>query len=158
MATETRRAKRQHAGIAILDQLADLDVRSISPETAQTLLKLRFDEFHHERFNLLTAKAREASLTPSEQADLDEYIQTGGYPGDRAVQSPPGPQERWRGCSVTVLSHVQVDHRRFNNCETRVRHIFARSAFRSGSGGAAPPSPPHSPPLQAPLCLFSFLP
>ena len=106
MATETRRAKRQHAGIAILDQLADLDVRSISPETAQTLLKLRFDEFHHERFNLLTAKAREASLTPSEQADLDEYIQTGGYPGDRAVQSPPGPQERWRGCSVTV--HLPV--------------------------------------------------
>jgi len=76
MAAETRRAKRQHAGIAILDQLADLDVRSISPETAQTLLKLRFDEFHHERFNLLTAKAREASLTPSEQEDLDEYIQT----------------------------------------------------------------------------------
>jgi len=76
MATETRRAKRQHAGIAILDQLADLDVRSISPETAQTLLKLRFDEFHHERFNLLTAKAREASLTPSEQEDLDEYLQT----------------------------------------------------------------------------------
>ncbi|MGO8898716.1 MAG: hypothetical protein ACLQU5_10270 [Isosphaeraceae bacterium] len=76
MAAETRRAKRQHAGIAILDQLADLDVRSISPETAQTLLKLRFDEFHHERFNLLTAKAREASLTPAEQAELDEYIQT----------------------------------------------------------------------------------
>ena len=76
MATETRRVKRQHAGIAILDQLAELDVRSISPDTAQTLLKLRFDEFHHERFNLLTAKAREASLTPSEQEDLDEYIQT----------------------------------------------------------------------------------
>ena len=76
MAAETRRAKRQHAGIAILDQLADLDVRSISPETAQTLLKLRFDEFHQERFNLLTAKAREASLTPSEQEELDEYIQT----------------------------------------------------------------------------------
>jgi hypothetical protein len=76
MAAETRRAKRQHAGIAILDQLADLDVRSISPDTAQTLLKLRFDEYHHERFNLLTAKAREASLTPSEQEDLDEYIQT----------------------------------------------------------------------------------
>ncbi len=76
MATETGRAKRQHAGIAILDQLADLDVRSISPETAQTLLKLRFNEFHHERFNLLTAKAREAGLTPSEQEELDEYIQT----------------------------------------------------------------------------------
>jgi len=76
MAAETRRAKRQHAGIAILDQLADLDVRSISPETAQTLLKLRFDEFHHERFNLLTAKAREAGLTLSEQEELDEYIQT----------------------------------------------------------------------------------
>ncbi len=33
-------------------------------------------EFHHERFNLLTAKAREAGLTSSEQEDLDEYIQT----------------------------------------------------------------------------------
>ena len=76
MATETRRAKRQHAGIAILDQLADLDVRSISPDTAQTLLKLRFNEFHHERFHLLTAKAREAGLTLSEQEELDEYIQT----------------------------------------------------------------------------------
>jgi len=76
MATETGRVKRQHAGTAILDQLADLDVRSISPETAQTLLKLRFNEFHHERFNLLTAKAHEASLTPSEQEELDEYIQT----------------------------------------------------------------------------------
>jgi len=67
MATDTRRAKRQHAGTAILDQLADLDVRSISPDTAKTLLKLRFDEFHHERFNLLTAKAGEAGLTLSEQ-------------------------------------------------------------------------------------------
>jgi len=76
MATETRRAKRQHAGIAILDQLADLDVRSISPDTAQTLLKLGFDKSHHERFNLLTAKAREAGLTLLEQEDLDEYIQT----------------------------------------------------------------------------------
>jgi hypothetical protein len=76
MATETRRAKRQHAGIAILDQLADLDVRSISPETAQILLKLRFDEFHHERFNFLTAKARDAGLSLSEQEELDEYIQT----------------------------------------------------------------------------------
>ena len=76
MAPETGRVKRQHAGIAILDQLADLDVRSISPDTTQTLLKLRFDEFHHERFNVLTAKAREASLTPSEQEELDEYIQT----------------------------------------------------------------------------------
>ncbi len=76
MATETGRAKRQHAGTAILDQLADLDVRGISPETAQTLLMLRFDEFHHERFNVLSTRAREASLTPSEQEELDEYIET----------------------------------------------------------------------------------
>ena len=76
MATDTRKAKRKHAEIAILDQLASLDVRSISPDMAQTLLKLRFNEFHHERFNLLTAQTREASLTPSEQEELDEYIQT----------------------------------------------------------------------------------
>ncbi len=76
MASETGRAKRQHVGTAILDQLAALDVRSISPETAQTLLKLRFDEFHHERFNVLSTRAREAILTPSEQEELDEYIET----------------------------------------------------------------------------------
>jgi hypothetical protein len=40
------------------------------------LLKLRFNEFDHERFNILTTKAREASLTSSEQEELDEYIQT----------------------------------------------------------------------------------
>jgi hypothetical protein len=76
MPTETRSAKRQHAGVAILDQLADLDVREISPETAQTLLKLQFNDSHYKRFDLLTAKAREASLTLSEQEELDEYIQT----------------------------------------------------------------------------------
>ncbi len=43
---------------------------------------------------------------------------------------------------MTVLSHVQVNHRRFNTCETRVRHIFARSAFRSGSGGRLRLRPP----------------
>ena len=48
MAPETRRAQRQHAGIAILDQLADLDVRSISPDTVKTLLKFSIYEFHHE--------------------------------------------------------------------------------------------------------------
>ena len=76
MPAETRTAKRQHAGVAILDQLADLDVREISPETAQTLLKLQFNDSQYQQFDLLTAKAREASLTLSEQEELDEYIQT----------------------------------------------------------------------------------
>jgi hypothetical protein len=76
MATGTRRTKRRHAGTAILDQLAALEVRNISAETAQTLLKLGFDEFHLQRFETLAAKKREASLSPAEQDELDEYIQT----------------------------------------------------------------------------------
>jgi hypothetical protein len=76
MASRTRNLNRRHAGTAILDQLAKLDVVSISPETAHTLLKLCFDRFHRERFDALEAKNRDAGLSPAEEDELDEYIQT----------------------------------------------------------------------------------
>jgi hypothetical protein len=76
MATEAVTSKLGSAGAALLDQLAALTAHSISPETARILLELRFHGSHHERFNQLSTKAQEDSLSPSEQEELDDYIRT----------------------------------------------------------------------------------
>ena len=90
----------------------------------------------------MTAKAREASLTPSEQEDLDEYIQTADILAIVQSKARQAIKRRWRGCSVTVLSHVQVNHRRFNTCETPVRHIFAPPPSAPVRGGRLRLRPP----------------
>ncbi len=77
MATRTGPSKAQSVGTAVLEQLADLDFRSISPETARKLLEFRFDDFHQERVNALAEKARQGRLTAAEEDDLDEYIRVG---------------------------------------------------------------------------------
>jgi hypothetical protein len=77
MITKPGRSKPGPVGTAVLKQLADLDVQSISPETARKLLRFQFDDSHHERVRLLSEKARQGTLTPSEQDDLDEYIRVG---------------------------------------------------------------------------------
>ena len=74
MATETGTSKPAPVGTAVLGQLADLAVQSISPETARKLLRLRLDSSHHERVAVLSAKAREGTLTPAERDELDEYL------------------------------------------------------------------------------------
>ena len=76
MTTQAIPAKPGSAGAALLDQLAALTAHSISPETARILLQLRFHGSHHERFNQLSTKAQEGSLSPSEQDELDDYIRT----------------------------------------------------------------------------------
>ncbi len=53
MVTKTARTQPGPVGIAVLEQLAELDVQSISPETAQKLLSFQFDDSHHERVRLL---------------------------------------------------------------------------------------------------------
>jgi hypothetical protein len=74
MATKTGTSKPEPVGTAILEQLADIDVRSLSPETARKLLELRFDATHHARVNDLSAKAQEGTITPAEGEELDEYL------------------------------------------------------------------------------------
>jgi hypothetical protein len=77
MATRTGTSKTEAVGTAVLKQLADLDVESISPATARKILELRFDASHHTRVEALSQKAQEGTLTPSEQDELDEYIRVG---------------------------------------------------------------------------------
>src|SRR5271157_5126036 len=74
MATKTVAAKPEPVGTAMLEQLADLDAKSISPETARKFLDLAFSRLQQERVHALSQKAREGSLTPTEGAELDELI------------------------------------------------------------------------------------
>jgi hypothetical protein len=74
MATKAGAAKPEPAGISLLEQLAELDADSLSPETARKLLHLRFESSHEKRVDVLSEKARQGSLLPSERDDLDEYL------------------------------------------------------------------------------------
>ena len=86
----------------------------------------------------MTAKAREASLTPSEQEDLDEYIQTADILAIVQSKARQALKSAWRGCSVTVLSHVQVHHVGAINGDLRPPTTSPPLTVR----WLAPPSPP----------------
>ena len=74
MATTTVAAKPEPVGTAMLEQLADLDAKSISPATARKFLDLAFSRSQQERVHTPSQKAREGSLSPTEAAELDEFI------------------------------------------------------------------------------------
>ena len=73
MATRTG-TSRVPIGTALLEQLADLDAHTLSPQTACKLLELKVDRSHQRRVTALSKKARAGSLLPSEKSELDEYI------------------------------------------------------------------------------------
>lgn len=80
MATNTGTPKAGPVGTAVLEQPAELEAKSISPETARELLQLRFDASHHERVDDLSQKAQTGTLTPNEQDDPDECMRFGTLP------------------------------------------------------------------------------
>src|SRR5438477_12234635 len=61
----------------IWDRLLRPGKGGLSPEAARSLLELQFSEVDHDRMNELAAKARKATLTASERAELEEYIRAG---------------------------------------------------------------------------------
>src|SRR4051812_15439587 len=77
MATGTGTTKPGTVGTAILEQLAELDVESISPATARKILGFRFAASHHSRVEALSQEAQAGTLGPTEQDELDEYIRVG---------------------------------------------------------------------------------
>ena len=74
MATKTGTHRAEQIGTAMLEQLAELDARSLSPATARKLLDLNFSEAQNERASLLSEKASESSLNPAERQELEEFI------------------------------------------------------------------------------------
>jgi hypothetical protein len=75
MATRTRASIPKPIGTAILDQVVAIDARSLSPATAQELLRIAFDAKQLSRVKALSVKARDNRLGEAEQAELDDYLQ-----------------------------------------------------------------------------------
>jgi hypothetical protein len=59
---------------AIWGRIVKPDQATLTPELARAILKLDFDAEDHERVDVLSARAREGTLTPEERAELEEYI------------------------------------------------------------------------------------
>lgn len=62
---------------AILSRILEPDKPSRSPTAARDLLALDFSPADKERVRELSAKAREGTLTPAEQAETNNYERVG---------------------------------------------------------------------------------
>jgi hypothetical protein len=59
---------------AIWGRIMKRDKGRLSPEAAQAILNLDFTPEDQERVGILSQKAREGTLSASEQAELEEYL------------------------------------------------------------------------------------
>lgn len=80
---ENDRATRQPpvgtSEAAILDRIVHPDQPTFSPEAAQGILGLDFDQTDKQRMRELSAKAREGALTPDERAAITNYERVGHF-------------------------------------------------------------------------------
>ena len=95
----------------MLEQIADLDAKSISPETARDLLELSISRSHQNQVDVLSQKAREGSLTPAEQADLDEFIRVADLLAILQSVRPPSRQSPRRARERRSVSAAWVELR-----------------------------------------------
>lgn len=77
--TATHRLPAGTSEAAILDRIVHPDQPTISPEAAQGILALDFDQTDKQRMRELSAKAREGTLTPDEQAAINNYERVGHF-------------------------------------------------------------------------------
>ena len=66
---------------AILGRVLDTDVSGMSEAAARVFLALDFTEADKGRMRQLSAKAREGSLSPVEQAEVNSYERVGHFLG-----------------------------------------------------------------------------
>jgi hypothetical protein len=62
---------------AILSRLIEPEVESLPPEAARYILSLEFCQIDHDRMQALAAKARQGTLTPAEQDEVESYERVG---------------------------------------------------------------------------------
>jgi hypothetical protein len=63
--------------VAIFSRILEPDHATLSAAAARALLTLSFSPTDRERMRQLSAKAQEGSLTPAEQAELNNYERVG---------------------------------------------------------------------------------
>lgn len=66
---------------AIVGRLTKPDRGDFSPEVARELLSSRFDEDDQARMRELSRKAQDGSLSPEEEAEVENYRRVGYWPG-----------------------------------------------------------------------------
>jgi hypothetical protein len=66
---------------AIIGRLAAADESPLSPEAAEGILAITFDQTDRARMNALAAKARKGTLTPKEEAETEAYSRVGSLLG-----------------------------------------------------------------------------
>jgi hypothetical protein len=62
---------------AILARILQSENKELTPEAARYLLSIKLPPDDEERVNVLSAKAREGSLTEAEAQELDSYLHIG---------------------------------------------------------------------------------
>ncbi len=63
----------------ILEQVIEPGSGGMSPETAQALLRFRFNTAAAARMNELAEKIRQGTIAPSERALLERYLRVGNF-------------------------------------------------------------------------------
>lgn len=63
-----------HESTEIFGRVVEPERGSFSPELARFVLGLDFPGDDHARYELLSAKAQDGSLTPKEERELDGYL------------------------------------------------------------------------------------
>jgi hypothetical protein len=70
-------ATTETSEMAILRRIVDSEQPFLSAEAARAILRLDFSAADRARMNRLAAKNREGRLPPTEEQDLNSYIQVG---------------------------------------------------------------------------------
>ena len=74
-----QRTQAATAEAAILSRLVKPNQADFSPEVAEALLRLDFDQEDRDRMHELAIKGQEGSLTPAEEEELASYRRIGYF-------------------------------------------------------------------------------
>jgi hypothetical protein len=69
----------ENSGTAILSRVLEAHGSSFTPEAAQSILQLKFDQVDIDRMNALAEKNRNGMLTEAEQQELQSYLLVGHF-------------------------------------------------------------------------------
>jgi len=90
MATHTGTEKVVNIGTSMFEQLADVGVRTLSPESARMFLQLSFNHSQQRRVDELSEKASQGTLTPDESYTLGRVHSHRESPRDPPDESSAG--------------------------------------------------------------------
>lgn len=89
---------------SILTRLFDLRGADLVPESAAFLLSIEFDVADVERMDHLSNLAQSGSLTPDEEAELDAYLEVGGFLTILHARARKAPSGLTRNRSKSITS------------------------------------------------------